>query len=142
MRAPTVFSNEWKCGDKLKATTRSGRVVDDVQACKVDKVKRTLSRSVQRNHDFVYFEKRGNLTCDHMLKLRKRQEPHGPDAGHAPVPEVPAFNTIKPIPGKQAYARITAGMYNELFYTQADASGLMTVGAQHGVRNWTWTMLT
>ena len=47
--------------------------------------------------------------------------------------EILQHNTIKPVPGKQAYARVSAAMYNELFYTQADKSELMTVGAQHGV---------
>lgn len=53
---------------------------------------------------------------------------------HGGMPEeVPQYNIIKPDPKKPAYARVSAGMYNELFYTQADKSGLMTVGAQHGV---------
>jgi hypothetical protein len=53
---------------------------------------------------------------------------------HGGMPEeVPQYNVIKPDAGKNAYARVSAGMYNELFYTQASKSGLMTVGAQHGV---------
>jgi hypothetical protein len=46
---------------------------------------------------------------------------------------VRGFNVIQPEAGKQQYARIAAGVYNELFFTQADQSGLMTLGAQHGV---------
>jgi hypothetical protein len=47
---------------------------------------------------------------------------------------VRGYNIIKPEAGKQSYARISAGMNNELFFNQADKSGLMTLGAQHGVR--------
>jgi hypothetical protein len=43
------------------------------------------------------------------------------------------FNVIKPEAGKQAYARVSAAMSNEMFYNQASKSGLMTLGAQHGV---------
>jgi hypothetical protein len=43
------------------------------------------------------------------------------------------FNVITPVKGKQAYARVSAGMSNEMFYSQASKSGLMTLGAQHGV---------
>jgi hypothetical protein len=120
-------------------------VVDEVQACKVDKAKRSPSKFAHRNHEYVFFEKRGGeqqqqhqqrtttTTCEQLLRLEKRQHGDGGNmAGHGAA-AVPAFNVIKPIPGKQAYARISAAMYNELFYTQADKSGLMTLGAQHGV---------
>jgi hypothetical protein len=46
---------------------------------------------------------------------------------------VESYNVIQPVKGKQAYARVSAGMSNEMFYTQAAKSGLMTLGAQHGV---------
>jgi hypothetical protein len=122
----------------LKPATTSGKVVEEVQACKVPKDKRELSTAIlQRNHEFQFFEKRDNHTCNSIMKLRKRQgimDPDGMD-GHMSIPdEVPQYNVIKPEKGKQAYARVPASMYNELFYTQADKSGLMTIGAQHGVR--------
>lgn len=171
LREPTVFSTQWKCGDSLKPTTVSGKVVEEVQACKVKKVKRSLSGTIpQRNHDYEFFEKRDGFHCDRLLRLRKRHGPDGDDddvpapapaaaspepapaaepeghshggmegmegmegmGGHGAPESVPAFNTITPKPGQPAYARVSAGMYNEMFFTQADKSGLMTLGAQHG----------
>jgi hypothetical protein len=129
-REPTVFSNEWKCGDTLRPTTTTGRYVDAVQACKVHRIKRSLETGNSgRNPDYKFFEKRDGFDCDRLLKLQKRQmDGHG----HAPA-SVPEYNTITPIPGKQAYARIAGGVYNEMFFDQADKSGLMTAGAQHNV---------
>jgi hypothetical protein len=132
-----VFTNSWKCGDVLKPTTKAGRVVDEFHACKLPNNKRQLSTAIpQRNAEYEYFEKRGNSTCDSIMKLRKRQG-MGPDEGsHMGMgmgDELPPHNIIKVEPGKQAYARVPAAMYNEQFYTQADKSGLMTIGAQHGV---------
>jgi hypothetical protein len=136
MREPTVFSNEWKCGDTLKPTTKEGRVVDEVMSCPVAKLNK---RSVipGRNQEVHFFEKRDGYNCDTMIKLKKRQM--SPDEGMAGMnmgghpSSVPDHNIIKPIPGKQAYARVSGAMYNELFYNQAADSGLMTLGAQHGV---------
>jgi hypothetical protein len=132
-REPTVFATDWKCGNTLKPVTPAGRTVDDVQACKVNKLKRSPSMNVpHRDHDYRFFEKRDGFDCDRLLRLRKRQE-HGPNTDTHGVPlEIDQFNIIKPNPGQQAYARVTAGMFNELFFTQADKSGLMTLGAQHG----------
>jgi hypothetical protein len=110
-----------------------------VQACRVPKSKREYGGAIPpRNHEYRFFEKRSGLKCDSILKLKKRQGMMNPDdtgsmaMGMLPE-EIPQFNTIKPDRGKHAYARISAGMYNEMFYTQADKSGLMTIGAQHGV---------
>lgn len=165
LREPTVFSQDWKCGDVLKPTTAAGKIVDEVQTCKVKKTKREASRSnALRDHEYRFFEKRDGHSCDTLLKLAKR---HGPDEeptkpcppgtasclekrqghegmegmggmggmggmeGHGPA-EVPQFNTIKAATDRPAYARVSAGVYNELFFNQADASGLMTAGAQHG----------
>jgi len=85
-----------------------------------------------RNHEYRFFEKRGTFNCDSLLKLNKRQAHGSGTAGHGSPLELDQFNIIKPKPGQQAYARVTAGMFNELFFTQADKSGLMTLGAQHG----------
>lgn len=149
MMEPTVFATEWKCGDTLKPTTKAGKIVNEIQACKVKKQKRSISMQIpHRDHDFKFFEKRDGYNCGKLLKLHKRQGMAGMD-GHAPS-GVDQFNVIAPKPGQQAYARVSAGMYNELFYSQAAKrqvkdfegvvaftnlffSGLMTVGAQHGV---------
>lgn len=57
---------------------------------------------------------------------------HGHEGMNMPS-QVKDYNTITPPKaGGHAYARISAGMYNELFFDQADKSGLMTLGAQHG----------
>jgi hypothetical protein len=48
---------------------------------------------------------------------------------------VDSFNKITVEKGKGAYARISAGMYNERLFNQAHENGLMTLGAQHGVSN-------
>jgi hypothetical protein len=132
-REPTVFASDWKCGDTLKPVTPAGRTVDNVQACKVDKRKRSLSMNIpHRNYDYRFFEKRDGFNCNRLLRLRKRQE-HGSNTdGHGAPNEIDQFNVIKLKPGQQAYARVSAGMYNELFFSQADKSGLMTLGAQHG----------
>ncbi|TLD35106.1 Mitochondrial intermediate peptidase [Venturia nashicola] len=135
LREPTVFANEWKCGDTLKPTTVSGKVVDEVLACKVPKLnKRTWSEGIpQRNHEFQFFEKRGDATCEETLKLHKRQTDGHSHEGMSMPSKVKDYNTITPPKaGGHAYARISAGMYNELFFDQADKSGLMTLGAQHG----------
>ena len=137
LREPTVFTNNWKCGDELKPVSKTGKVLDfdQIQACKTAKPnKRKRSIAIpQRNDEWVYFEKRDGVSCDHALKLRKRQTM---EHGHPDVasPEIGASNVIKPEPGKQAYARVSGGMYNEMFFLQADKSGFMTPGAQHGVR--------
>jgi hypothetical protein len=132
-REPTVFANDWKCGDTLKPATSAGRAFDDFLACKVNKHKRSLSMNIpDRNHEYRFFEKRDGFSCDSLLQLYKRQE-HGSNMDtHGTPKEIDQFNIIKPKPGQQAYARVPAGMYNELFFTQADKSGLMTLGAQHG----------
>lgn len=129
-REPTVFSNEWKCGDTLKPKTGAGKYVDNVQACKVDETRRYSSPGNSgRGQNYKFFEKRDGFDCDRLVNLHKRQmEGHG----HMPA-AVPEFNTITPVPGKQAYARIAGGVYNEMFFDQADKSGLMTAGAQHNV---------
>jgi hypothetical protein len=133
MREPTVFSNTWKCGDTLKPTI-SGKVVDRVESCRVTKNKRSLSRNIpHRNHEYKYFEKRDGFDCGRLLDVHKKRQHEGmAGMGGAPA-EVPAYNIIKH-GGKPAYARVSGGMYNELFWTQADKSGLMNAGAQHGVR--------
>jgi hypothetical protein len=128
-REPTVFATDWKCGNTLKPTT-SGRTVDEVQACRVDKQKRSPSMNVpHRNHDYRFFEKRDGFNCNRLLS--KRQDHASNTDGHGAPAEIDQFNVINP-KGKQAYARVSAGMYNELFFSQADKSGLMTLGAQHG----------
>lgn len=110
-----------------------------IEVCKVPKVRRVFGAATpQRNHEFQFFEKRGGVSCDAHLKLAKRQG-MGPDdmGGMASMGmgQVPEYNTIKLDEGQtHAYARIPAGIYNEQFYTQASKSGLMTIGAQHGVR--------
>jgi hypothetical protein len=170
LREPTVFAQDWKCGDVLKPTTSAGKVARDVVACKVMKEKRGFSTSIpQRDYEYRFFEKRDGLTCDHHIKLAKR---HGPEEDEMPMPkapaaspsvasevtdpppakpmggmagmegmeghgapaagEVPQYNVIKAATDKPAYARISAGVYNEMFFNQAHASGLMTAGAQHG----------
>jgi hypothetical protein len=43
------------------------------------------------------------------------------------------FNKITVEKGKGAFARVPAGMYNEKFFGQSHANGLMSLGAQHGV---------
>lgn len=53
-------------------------------------------------------------------------------SGAAASTGVPAFNVITPNKGKPSYARVSAGTVNEVFFAQADKSGLMTLGAQHG----------
>jgi hypothetical protein len=134
MREPTVFSNTWKCGDTLKPATTSGKLVHEVESCRIEKSKRNLSKRIpHRNSDYKYFEKRNGYSCDRLLDVHKKRQHEGmAGMGGAPA-EVPAYNIIKH-GGKPAYARVSGGMYNELFWTQADKSGLMTAGAQHGVR--------
>jgi hypothetical protein len=132
MREPTVFTNEWKCGDTLKPTTKQGKVVDEVVACPVAKNKRSVIPG--RSGDVHFFEKRDGYACNEMVNhLKKRQMEGMEGMGMGHPSSVPTHNVIKPIPGKQAYARVSGGMYNELFFTQAADSGLMTLGAQHGV---------
>lgn len=170
LREPTVFSQDWKCGDVLKPTNSAGAVIHEVETCKVKKTKRSFARSIPgRDHEYRFFEKRAGHTCDDHLRLAKRHGPEedmpmAPAAPAAPavkedIPppppasgsmggmagmegmeghgapatsEVPQFNVIKAAPDRPAYARISAGVYNELFFDQAHASGLMTAGAQHG----------
>jgi hypothetical protein len=107
MREPTVFANDWKCGETLKPVTSSGKVVDEVHACRVQKKhKRSLSVAIrERNYEYRYFEKRRSNNCTSLTRLRKRQGMEGMSHG-----EIPEFNVIKPQPGKQAYARVSAGM--------------------------------
>jgi hypothetical protein len=134
LRDPTVFAHKWTCGETLKPTNMHGKVLDfeNVQACKVKVQKRS---SVVE--EYQYFEKRDGMDCGEMLRLHKRQH-EGMGGmpgmeGHMPA-AVPAFNKIKLEPGAtHAYARIPAGIYNEMFFTQAAASNLMTLGAQHNV---------
>ena len=134
IREPTVFATEWKCGDTLKPKNSQGKVVHNVQACKVPKVKRSMSMNVpHRNHEYRFFEKRDGFDCNELTTLKKRQHDMGSTEAHGAPQEISQYNIIKPNPGQPAYARVSAGMYNELFFTQADKSGLMTVGAQHGV---------
>jgi hypothetical protein len=133
MREPTVFSNEWKCGESLRPVTHSGKVLDfdQIVSCKVSKNKKR-SDIPGRDHEFHYFEKRDGMDCDDHIALKKRQMggmeegmPMGMGGG------VSSHNVITPT-GHHAYARVSGGMYNELFYHQAADSGLMTLGAQHG----------
>jgi hypothetical protein len=133
MREPTVFSTTWKCGDTLKPATTSGKIVDQVESCRIEKTKRNLSKYIpHRNHDYKFFEKRSGYDCGRLLNVHKKRQHEGmAGMGNAPT-EVPAYNVIKH-DGKPAYARVSGGMYNELFWTQADKSGLMSAGAQHGV---------
>ena len=153
MMEPTVFSNEWTCGKSLKPTTKSGNVVDETIACKIpNETKNLVGRSIpQRAWRWQYFDKRDGVDCDSVVKahLKKRNEQDEPykldtskpwewavKTGFQLPPNaefVPGFNKIKPT-GEVAYARVPAGLHNEEFFTQADASGLMTLGAQHGVR--------
>jgi hypothetical protein len=128
MREPTVFSNEWKCGEALKPTTKEGKVVDEVLSCRAPKNKRSVIPG--REHDFNFFEKREGYDCNSIMSIKKRQME---GMGHGYPSSIPTHNVIQPIPGKQAYARVSGGMYNEMFYQQAADSGLMTLGAQHGV---------
>jgi hypothetical protein len=137
LKEPTVFSKDWKCGDSLKPVTKSGKIIDrrEIQVCKIPKFKRSFSAALpQRNHEYRFFEKRNGLDCNSILKLHKRQS-MGPDEGMPGMTmEVPQYNTIKLDAGQtHGYARVSAATYNEQFYTQAAASGLMTIGAQHGV---------
>lgn len=135
LREPTVFSNTWNCGESLKPMTPAGKVVHEVETCKVKKMgKRSLSNTIpQRNHDFKFFEKRDGFDCGRILDLHKKRQMDGMADMTDMVPtEVPPYNVINH-GGKPAYARVSGGMYNELFFTQADKSGLMTAGAQHGV---------
>lgn len=138
MREPTVFTNEWKCGNTLKPTTHQGKSIDfeNIQACRVAKNKRSVIPG--RAHEFHYFEKRDGWDCDRLMRHKKRQH-EGMGEGMSSMSSkggmpagVATHNVIKPIPGVQAYARVSGGMYNEMFYTQAADSGLMTLGAQHG----------
>jgi hypothetical protein len=138
MREPTVFSNEWTCGETLRPTNVHGKSVDfeDVQACQVKIQKRSGEKE-----EYHYFEKRDGMSCDEMVTLHKRQ--HDTMGGMAgmegmskpkPPTAVPAYNKIKLRHGQtHAYARIPAGIFNEMFFTQAHESGLMTLGAQHNV---------
>jgi hypothetical protein len=136
LREPTVFATEWKCGDTLKPINAAGKTIHEIQACEVPKEKRSLSMHIPpRNTDYRFFEKRDGFDCDRTIKLHKRQGMGGMEGmeSHGMPAEIPQFNIIKPKPGQSAYARVSAAMYNELFFTQADKSGLMTIGAQHGV---------
>jgi hypothetical protein len=109
---------------------------EDIEVCKVPKKRNVFSAALpMRNHEFQFFEKRDGLDCNAHLKLAKRQMS---DEGMAMQMGlgVPDSNTIKLDEGAtHAYARVSAGIYNEQFYEQAAKSGLMTVGAQHGVSN-------
>jgi hypothetical protein len=129
-REPTVFSNEWKCGDTLKPKSTAGKYVDEVQACNIHETKRYFGPGNSgRNQNYKFFEKRDGFDCGRLERLHKRQmDGHG----HMPA-AVPEYNKITLVPGKQAYARIAGGVYNEMFFDQADKSGLMTAGAQHNV---------
>jgi hypothetical protein len=84
---PTVFSNEWTCGKTLKPTTSSGRVVEDVIACKVENEKHSnVGRSIPgRGYDWHFFEKRSeNDDCETLVaeKLKKRDGPDGGQPTH------------------------------------------------------------
>jgi hypothetical protein len=141
LKEPIVFAKDWKCGDSLKPVTAHGKTItiEHVEACKVPKTKREFSVAVpMRNHEYKFYDRRDNLGCEERRKLRKRQgttDPDGMSDMGMGMGEVPQYNTIKLEPGAtHAYARISAAVYNEQFYEAADKSGLMTVGAQHGVR--------
>ncbi|KAF2670932.1 hypothetical protein BT63DRAFT_204108 [Microthyrium microscopicum] len=173
---PTVFSNEWKCGDTLKPKV-NGKHVDTI-ACKVPSKRDNVGHGIAgRNWDYVHFVKRDGAeeSCETLLKRSNRLgRRHGPDADDhampaakeaptgakkdpvdqksvkfntakpyewaqktgfentAPAQIVDSYNKITPLPGKGAYVRVTAGMYNEKLYSQAHEMGLMTLGAQHG----------
>jgi hypothetical protein len=73
---PTVFSNEWSCGTSLQPKTSSGRVVDNLLACRVRNEKRNVGRiTPSRQYDWHFFEKRSeNDNCETLVKR------HGPDA--------------------------------------------------------------
>jgi hypothetical protein len=137
LKEPTVFSKDWKCGDSLKPVTKSGKTIDqsEIQVCKIPKIKRSFSAALpQRNHEYRFFEKRDGLDCNSVLRHHKRQGMGPDDNMPGMTMEIPQYNTIKLDAGQtHGYARIPAAIYNEQFYTQASASGLMTVGAQHGV---------
>lgn len=139
MKEPTVFAKNWKCGDSLKPASKStpGKMLNakDIEVCKVAKKRNVFSAAMpMRNHAFQYFEKRDDLNCDAHLKLAKRQMSNDGMEGMQMGLGLPEYNTIKLDEGTtHAYARIPAGVYNEQFYEQAAKSGLMTVGAQHGV---------
>jgi hypothetical protein len=140
LKEPTVFAKEWKCGDSLRPVTATGKTIDhsQIQACKVPKVKRTFSAALpQRNHEYRFFHKREGLDCNSTVELHKRQAT-GLDDMPGMNMEIPPYNTIKLDIGQtHGFARISAAIYNEQFYTQAAASGLMTVGAQHGASSLT-----
>lgn len=108
---------------------------EDIEVCKVPKKRNVFSAALpMRNHEVKFFEKRDGLNCDAHLKLAKRQMSDDGMEGMQMGLGLPDANTIKLDEGAtHAYARIPAGVYNEQFYEQADKSGLMTVGAQHGV---------
>jgi hypothetical protein len=137
MKEPTVFAKSWKCGDSLKPMSMAGRMLnaEDIEVCKVPKKRNVFSAALpMRNHDFKFFEKRDGLNCDAHLKLAKRQMSNDGMEGMQMGLGLPDSNTIKLDEGAtHAYARIPAGIYNEQFYEQAAKSGLMTIGAQHGV---------
>jgi hypothetical protein len=44
-------------------------------------------------------------------------------------------NKIKPIPGKQAYVTFGVGVTTQELNNALDASGLMTMGAAHGMKS-------
>lgn len=142
MREPTVFSNTWQCGKKLKARSVDDEEIEhEILSCGYKKEKEQISTTVPlRNNEFRYFEKRAGWDCDRLLDHHKKRqmmdmEGMGSSMGVAAMDapgEVPAYNKIK-VTGDHAYARVSGGMYNEMFFTQASKSGLMTLGAQHNV---------
>jgi len=74
-------------------------------------------------------------TCGKPIATRKhkRDEPDMPGMkGMDKDDDKPKANIIKPIPGKQAYAKIGAGVYNQMLTDAADLSGLYPMTAQHG----------
>lgn len=100
-----------------------------------------MSRTVAgRNNEFFHFEKREGWDCDRLMNMHRKRQMEGMSMGGdddhmsqmGGPKSFPSTNVIK-VTGDHAYARVSAGIYNEMFFTQASKSGLMTLGAQHNV---------
>lgn len=145
LRDPTVFSNTWECGKTLKPRDYNDEEFHgEVMTCGVKKEKAEMSRTVAgRNNEFVHFEKREGWDCDRLMNMHRKRQMEGMSMGGMDMGDdhlsmmggpktFPDTNVIK-VTGDHAYARVSAGIYNEMFFTQASKSGLMTLGAQHNV---------